>query len=133
MLGLVAFAGGVLLMISHKKQIDRAYNQRLDRRKLKFEQRKFRRRSLASTMIASMGVLLVSLNWAHDPSAFAALISVILILLLAVMFLAFLDLMSVSLQAATDSDTEAQQEMVREYVRQREKLQARESETDSKE
>lgn len=121
-LGLAAFAGGVLLMIRHKRDIDEVHRNERDPKILKFEQRKFRRRSLASTMVASMGVMLISLYWARDPYVFATLISLVLILLLTVMFLASLDLLSVGLHSISEDDKDARQKMVDEYVRQREKL-----------
>ncbi len=128
-IGLMAFAGGVLLMIRHKREIDEAYRNGTEKRQLKFEQRKFRRRSIASTMIASMGVLMTSLVWAREPAVFAGLISVVLILLLAVMFLAFLDLMLVSLQTVSQNDDTARKRLVTEYLRQRERL-AKQQESD---
>ena len=121
-LGLAAFAGGVLLMIRHKRDIDEVQQREREPSVLKFEQRKFRRRSLASTMVASMGVMLVSLYWAQDPYVFATLISLVLLLLLAVLFLASLDVVSVGLHSIAVDDKEARQKMVDEYVRQREKL-----------
>lgn len=121
-IGLMAFAGGVLLMCRHKREIDLVQASVQDRRRLRFEQRKYRRRSLASAMIAAIGILMTSLYWARQLEAFATLISVVLILLLAVMFLAFLDLMSVSLQRVTEDDPSARKKLVDEYLRQRQKL-----------
>ena len=121
-LGLAAFAAGVLLMIRHKREIDDVQQNERDANVLNFEQRKFRRRSLASTMVASMGVMLVSLYWAKDPYVFATLISLVLVLLLAVMFLATLDVLSVGLHSIAEDDKDARKKMVDEYVRQRQKL-----------
>ena len=129
-IGLVAFCAGVGLMIRHKKDIDAVFAETKDLRVRLFEQRKYRRRSLASTMIAAMGILMSSLYWAHDASAFVGLMLLILILLTAVLFLAFLDLMSVSLHTATQDDS-ARAEMINEYLRQRKKLLDRVDQTDS--
>ena len=65
---------------------------------------------------------MTSLYWAREPAAIVGLISVVLILLLAVMFLAFLDLMSVSLHTVTKDDATARKKMIDEYLRQRKKL-----------
>lgn len=121
-IGMVAFAGGVLLMIRHKRQIDEVYANERDQNVLAFEQRKFKRRGIASTMVASMGVMLISLYWARDPYVFATLISLVLLLLLAAMVLACLDVLSVGLHSITVDDKVARKKMVEEYVRQREKL-----------
>lgn len=120
-IGLAAFAGGVLLMFRHKREIEGVQASVKDSRQLRFEKRKYRRRSLASAMIAAIGILMTSLYWARELEAFATLISVVLILLLAVMFLAFLDLMSVSLQRVTEDDPSARKKLVDEYLRQRQK------------
>ena len=121
-IGLASFAGGVWLMIRHKRQIDEVYATERDSCVLDFEQRKFKRRSLASTMVASMGAMMISLYWARDPYVFATLISLVLLLLLAVMFLACLDVLSVGLHSIATDDKDARKKMVDEYVRQREKL-----------
>ena len=65
---------------------------------------------------------MTSLYWAREPAVFGGLISVILILLLAVMFLAFLDLMSVSLHTVTQDNESARRKMVDEYLRLRKEL-----------
>ncbi len=122
LIGLVAFAGGIGLMFLHKQHIDDVFARSQDLRIRLFEKRKYRRRSLASTMIAAMGILMSALYWAHEPSVFIGLVSIILILLMAVMFLACLDLMSVSIHTATHDDSSARKEMINEYLRQREKL-----------
>ena len=121
-IGLAAFAGGVLLMVRHKREIDEYHRLKTDPHELEFQQRKFRRRTLASTLFAAMGILMTSLYWARDPYAGATLVSLVLLLLLAVMFLASLDIMSVGLHSVTVDDHQARQEMVDEYVRQRKLL-----------
>ncbi len=131
--GLMAFAGGVLLMCRHKRDIEEVHATVKDARKLRFEQRKYRRRSLASAMIAALGILMTSLYWARELEAFATLISVVLILVLAVMVLAFLDLMSVSLQRVTEDDPSARKKLVNEYLRQRQKLLDRADDVESTE
>ena len=121
LLGLFAFFGGILLMYYHKAEIDRVFKSKADNRVRRFELRKYWRRTAASTIIASMGILMCSTYWAHEPSLFIGLISIVLTLLLALMFIAFLDMMSVGLHTVTQEDS-ARKEMIEEYLRQRKKL-----------
>ena len=108
-------------MLRHKSEIDSINDLVRDTRLQLFHQRKFRRRTLASTLIAAIGILMIALCWAIEPAIFIGLVSVILILLMAVMFIALLDLMSVSLHTVASDDT-ARREMINEYLRQRQKL-----------
>ena len=129
-LGLIAFAGGVLLMIRHKRDFDDVFVSERDATVRRFEKRKFRRRTTASTMIAAMGVMLLSLNWARDPYVFATLITMVLALLLGAMTLACFDILSVGLHSISLDDHEARKKMVAEYVRQREMLQQQAADSD---
>lgn len=124
-IGLLALAGGVIMMKYHKQAIDEVMNSDKDTRIQLFERRKFRRRSLASAMIAAIGILMIALPWAREPGAFFGLITIVMLLLLAVLFLAFLDLMSVSLQTVT-SNASAREDMVDEYLRRRKELEQNE-------
>ena len=121
MIGLLTLVGGIMLMQRHKAEIDAVFESVTDSRLRLFHQRKFRRRTLASTLIAAIGMLMMAVCWAIEPGVFLALISVILLLLIAVMFIAFLDLLSVGLHTVTKDDP-ARREMVAEYLRQRQKL-----------
>lgn len=120
-IGIVTVVGGVMLMLRHKQEFDEILESSNDSRLRLYEQRKFRRRSLASSFVAAIGILMIALNWAIEPTVFVGLISVILILLLAAMFIAVLDLMSVSLHVVTEDDS-ARKQMIAEYLRQRQKL-----------
>ena len=60
-IGLLALAGGVIMMMQHKQVIDEVMNSDEDPRIQLFERRKFRRRSLASAMIAAIGILMIAL------------------------------------------------------------------------
>ncbi len=126
-LGLIALVGGVLLLFHHKASVEEAFrstrNAEDGERIRRFERRKFRRRSLASALIAAMGILMIALNWAYEPEAFIGLLTIILLLLLAVMFLAFLDLMSVSLETVTKKAAEQDDELIHEYLRNRKQSQ----------
>jgi len=131
-LGLAAFSGGILLMINHKKTFDEIFRTKKNRDVRLFEQRKFRRRTTASSLIAAIGVMLASLYWAVEPAPFTALVSMILILLVALLVLATLDLMSVSLQNMAHPDDSARKKLINEVVKKREQL-ARENETSDSE
>ena len=124
-IGLLALAGGVIMMMQHKQVIDEVMNSDEDPRIQLFERRKFRRRSLASAMIAAIGILMIALPWAREPGAFFGLVTILMLLLLAVLFLAFLDLMSVSLQTVTNKAS-AREEMLDEYLRRRKELEQNE-------
>ena len=121
-LGLAAFSGGILLMINHKKTFDEIFRNEKNRAIRLFEQRKFRRRTTASSLIAAIGVMLASLYWAVEPLPFTALVSMILILLVALLVLATLDLMSVSLQKIAHPDDSARKKLINEVVKKREQL-----------
>lgn len=81
-------------------------------------------------MIAAIGILMMAVCWAIEPGVFLGLISVILILLIAVMFIAFMDMLSVSLHTVTNDDS-ARRKMVAEYLKQRQKLLDRVDEHDN--
>lgn len=131
LIGLLTLVGGVMLMRRHKEEIDSVFESVSDSRLRLFHQRKFRRRTLASTLIAAIGILMIAVCWAIEPAVFLALISVILLLLIAVMFIAFVDLLSVSLHTVTNDDS-ARREMVAEYLKQRQKLLDRVEESDQR-
>lgn len=120
--GLAAFAGGILLMINHKRTYDEIFRTEENRGVRLFEHRKFRRRTTASCLISAIGVMLASLYWATEPVPFTALVSMILILLVALMVLATLDLMSVGLQNIAHPDDSQRKKLVDEVVRKREQL-----------
>ena len=122
LLGLAAFSGGVLMMFRHKRAVDEVFRTVRDPRIQLYEQRKFRRRTTASTLIAAIGVMLASLYWATDPRPFTVLVSMILILLVALLVIAMLDMMSVGLQSIAHPDDSARKKMVDEYLRQRKEL-----------
>ncbi len=59
-LGLGGLAGGILLFINHKRQIDAVLASDANQRTRAFEIRKFRRRSIVSAMIASVGCMMAA-------------------------------------------------------------------------
>jgi peptidoglycan/LPS O-acetylase OafA/YrhL len=121
LLGALAIIAGVALMLSHRRKVVEASRREQDERIMLYEKRKFRRRSLASAMVAAIGIFLVALAFTHQPDPFVKLLSVVLILLPAVLVMAMLDMFSVGLHSVV-SDNSARQEMIDEYPRQRKKL-----------
>jgi hypothetical protein len=119
--GLVAFSGGVLLMIRHKRAIDEILRVQRDERIRLFEQRKFRRRTTTSALIASIGVMLMSLYWARDPIPFTVLVCMILILLVVLLALAMLDAMSIGLHRLGTTKDPDQEKAIQDYLKNRNK------------
>ena len=119
--GLATLAFGVFLMFLHKRIYDQIEQQGEDERTLLFEHRKFRRRTMLSSLIATMGVIMASLNWAIEPMVFTALVFMILIVIIAILGLALLDMLSISLRGLAESDDQARQALVDAYLKQREK------------
>ncbi len=117
--GIGTFAGGVLLMIRHKKHLDEVEQTQRDERIRRIEYRKFRRRTTVSSLIAATGVLLGSLYWANEPLVFSSLIALILIMTVMILGLAALDLLTVSLHGMADTRDDARKKMVQHYLKLR--------------
>ena len=128
--GVGTIAGGILLMIRHKRALEEVERHERDARTRAIELKKFRRRTMASTLIAAMGVLIASLHWAREPVVFSILIGLILIAIVAILFLAFLDLMTVSLHSLADTRDDARERMIQEYLKQRKRQQEDADRTD---
>jgi hypothetical protein len=120
-LGIGGLAGGILLFINHKRRVDTVLASDADQRTRAFEIRKFRRRSIVSAMIASVGCMMAALYWVSDAKVYSAFILMILALLLGIMGMALIDLFSVGLRQLGTPDKEAEKRMIEEYLRQREK------------
>ena len=120
LIGLATIAGGVMMMLFHKRTYDDVERLEKDPRIVLFEYRKFRRRTTVSSLIGAMGVIMAALYWAIEPTVFAILISLILILIIAILGLATLDMLSISIQGISQTDDKARQAMIDEYLRQRE-------------
>ena len=84
-LGLGGLAGGVLLFLNHKRHLSEVIAEKPAERIIAFEQRKYRRRSIVSAMIASAGCMLAALFWVTDERVFVVFIMMILGLLVLVM------------------------------------------------
>ncbi len=121
LLGIGSFAAGVLSLFAHKRRIDDVFNQPHTPREVGFETRKYRRRAIASSLIASTGIMLAGIYAVDEPRTVAIFISVILVMLVGITGLAFFDLFSVGLNEIARTDDSARDALVEEYNRQREK------------
>lgn len=121
LMGLACFAGGILLMIQHRREWLVSLAERADSRTRQFEERKFRRRALLASMISSAGCVMTSLYWLVDPRLWAMMMGVLLLILVGIVGIAFLDLFSVGLREISESDPKAQEEMLRTCLELREK------------
>ena len=131
-LGLVCFAGGILLMFQHRREWLGSFRGKVDPQTRRFEDRKFRRRALLAAMITSAGCVMTSINWLVDPRVWAMMVGVLLLLLLGIIGMAFLDLFSVGLREMTKPNPEAQQAMLRKYLELHQKRQREQTETEAK-
>ena len=127
-IGICGFIGGVFLFLSHRRHLDEVVNGDAPERIVKFELRKFRRRSIVSAMITSVGCIMSALFWVSDGRVFSIFILMTLGLLVAILGVAFIDMFSVGLHQIASPDQKAEQAMVEEYLRQREKLAQRDEE-----
>jgi hypothetical protein len=120
-LGLCGILTGFLLLFAHKQSFDAAMRAEDNERVRSFEARKYRRRSVVSSMVASTGCMMAALYWVTEPKTFVVFILLILTLLLGILVIAFIDLFSVGLHTITKTDDAARKAMVEEYLRQRKK------------
>ena len=125
--GFAGIAGGVLLYINHKRRIDDVLVSDAGERVKKFEIRKYRRRTVVSSMVASAGCMMSALYWVTDAKVFSALILMILTLLIGILGTALFDLFSVGLHQIATPDEASQKAMIEDYLRLR-KERAKESE-----
>lgn len=125
LLGLAAFAGGFLLMFHHLRQWREIWSQERDPRVRLFERRKFRRRATVAALISASGTTMTATYWVIEPRTFAIMMGLLILLLVAILGLASLDLLSVSLQRLAIPDQSAQKAMVEKYLelRQQQQLQ----------
>ena len=118
--GIAGLAGGVLLFINHKRRLEEVLASDASERIKAFETRKYRRRTVVSSMVASVGCMMAALYWVSDAKVFSAFILMILTLLLGILGVALFDLFSVSLHQISTPDEDSQKAMVEDYLRKRE-------------
>ncbi len=121
LLGVFGIVTGFLLLVGHKKSFEQAMAREDQQRARVFEVRKYRRRSLVSSMVAAAGCMMAALFWVTDAKVFSVFILLILTTLLGVLGIAMIDLFSVGLNSLTRTDDAARKAMVEEYLRQRKK------------
>ena len=129
-MGLGGIAGGIILFINHKRHLANVIASRPEQRIVDFEERKFRRRSIVSAMIASTGLMMAALYWVNEAKIFAVFIMMILGLLVAILGVALIDMLSVGLHQIATPDEKARKAMVKEFLRQREKAAEESKEND---
>ena len=126
-IGLCGFVSGVFLFLHHRRQWE-SIAKDTPERIVQFELRKFRRRTIVSAMIASVGCVMSALYWVTDGRVFSIFILMALGLLVGILLIAFIDMFSVGLHEIATPDQKAEKAMVDEYLRQREKLVQRDEE-----
>lgn len=131
LLGAGSVAGGVVSLFAHKRHLDEVFNTPHTPRELGYEARKYRRRSIASSLIASQGIMLAGIAFVDELKTIAIFISIILVMLVGVLGVAMFDFFSVGLNELARKDDSARKAMVDEYVRQRNRI--KEQQDDSEE
>lgn len=121
-LGVAGMAGGVLLFVNHKQQLNEILSSDASDRVISFEWKKYRRRATASALITSVGCMLAALYWVSDAVVFAAFILMILSLLLGILGIALVDMFSIGLQQIATPDEKSRKTIIEEYLRKREEL-----------
>ncbi len=122
LLGAGSFAGGVISLFAHKRQLDDVFESPHSASELRFESRKYRRRAIASSLIASQGIMLAGIAFVDELRTIAVFISIILLMLIGILGIAMFDFFSVGINEIARKDDTARKALVDEYVRQRNKL-----------
>ncbi len=118
-IGLGVLIGGIVLMFSHRRALDEAFETPLTDQRINFENRKYRRRVFVAGMIASLGIMIAAIYWVEEPRAFASLILIILGTLMAILGFALIDMYSVGLQALARTDEPDRKKLIEEYLKKR--------------
>jgi hypothetical protein len=135
LLGIASFSGGVLSLFALKRNLDEVYSTPHTPREIGFETRKYRRRAIASSLIASQGIMLGGIYAVDEMRTMAIFVSIILLMLVGIMGIAMFDFFSVGLNEIARTDDKAREAMVKEYARQRQLIadQKKDSETEDPE
>ncbi len=118
-IGVGGVAGGILLYINHKRHLDQQLAGDANERVKSFEMRKFRRRSIASAMITSAGLMMAALYWVTDVKVYSVFMLLIVSLLVGILGVALFDLFSVGIQQIATPDEESQKAKIEEYLKSR--------------
>lgn len=116
-LGIAIVIGGILLMFSHRRSFDEAFEQPMRGQKVAFENRKYRRRVVVAGMITSLGIMISAIYWVLEPRAFASLILLIMATLVTILAFAILDMYSVGLQAIARTDDPRRKQLIEDYLK----------------
>jgi len=123
--GVASFFGGIMLIGAHRRGLDRATAEVETARNERFEVRKFRRRSLVGSLIASMGAIMAGLYWVTDNRLFSLFVLMILGLLSGILVIAMIDFFSVGLHTLTDTRSGDYKTLLQEYQRRKRENEAR--------
>ena len=131
-LGIASVAGGLLALQAQKRQLEEVQNSGAGDREQLYESRKFRRRGMVSTLIASQGIMLCGIAFVEDVRTLAILVSIILLMLVGILGTAMFDFFSVGLkELARKDDGTARKALVEEYARQQELIEQQEDNDDA--
>ena len=117
--GVGSFIGGIMLIFAHRRGLDQAAAEAETARNERFEVRKFRRRALVGSLIASMGVTMAGLYWVTDLKLFALFVLMILGLLSGILVIAIVDFFSVGIHTITNTRGEDHKALLQEYKRRK--------------
>ena len=117
--GVGSFILGVSSIFAHRRELDRGTAQAETARNERFEVRKFRRRSLNGSLIASMGVIMSGLYWVTEPRLFSLFLLMILALLSGILVIAMFDMFSVGMHSLTDTRATDHKTLLNEYQRRK--------------
>ena len=127
-IGIVIFIGGLLLMFSHRRSFDEAFEHPITAQQTNFENRKYRRRVFVAGMIASLGIMIAAIYWVEEPRAFASLILIILGTLIGILGFALIDMYSVGLQALARTDEPERKKLIEKYLKERQQAKSQKDE-----
>jgi len=125
LLGAAMLVVGVALVFYHKFDFDRVLASKATKRIIVFEHRKYYRRAMVGSMVASAGIVLATLNWITDARVYVVLLTVLLLLILGVLLLAVVDMFSISLNHIAKKDEESEKAALEALLRQREEKKKR--------
>ena len=130
LLGSGSLLGGVVSLFAHKRRLDEVFDAPHTQSELRFESRKYRRRAIASSLIASQGIMLGGIAFVDELRTIAIFISIILLMLVGILGIAMFDFFSVGINEIARTDDKARKAMVDEYVRQRNRLKEQQEEAE---
>lgn len=118
-MGVATMTGGILMLLSHHREVKRVFADRSSSDALKrMETRKYRRRAATSSMIAMIGSLIAGCYWVTEKRVATLFLLMIFGLLVAITIMAIVDFMSVGLRHLVARKAESEKAILEEIVRQ---------------